>query len=116
MEEIKTKVCKRCGKEAPITEFSKNKQSKDGHHIYCRTCRNELALKYYYNKKARLANNTSGGGTSSDCIRANDRKGCNPKFDGVTSRELINELKDRGYKWSSMWVERVEVKKQFVKI
>lgn len=61
MEEIKTKVCKRCGKEAPITEFSKNKQSKDGHHIYCRTCRNELALKYYYNKKARLANNTSGG-------------------------------------------------------
>lgn len=62
MEEIKTKVCKRCGKEAPITEFSKNKQSKDGHNIYCRKCRNEMAKQYYRNKKARMSNNTSGGG------------------------------------------------------
>lgn len=86
MEEIKTKVCKRCGNEAPIAEFCKNEQSKDGHHIYCRKCRNEMAKQYYRNKKARMSNNTSGWGTSSDCIRANDRKGCNPKFDGVTSR------------------------------
>jgi superfamily II helicase len=62
MEEIKTKVCKRCGKEAPITEFSKHKGCKDGHHIYCKTCRNEMAKQYYHDRKARMSNNTSGGG------------------------------------------------------
>lgn len=116
MEEIKTKVCRRCGNEKPLTEFTTNKECKDGRGSYCKTCRNELAKQYYRNRRANMSNNMSGGGIASDCIRANDRKGCNPKFDGVTSRELINELKDRGYKWSSMWVEKVEVKKQFVKI
>lgn len=115
MEEPITKVCKRCGEEHPITEFGKNNQSKDGHHIYCRKCRNEMAKQYYRNRKANSSNNY-GGGICYNVIRTNDKKGVNPKFEGVTSRELIQELSDRGYKWDSMWVEKVEVKKQFVKI
>lgn len=61
MEEANTKVCKRCGKEAPISEFSKNAKSKDGADSYCRKCRNELAKKYYRNKKERTANKLGGG-------------------------------------------------------
>lgn len=37
-------------------------------------------------------------------------------FEGVTSRRLLQELQARGYKWSDMWLERVEVVKARVKL
>ena len=39
MEEIKTKICQKCGKELPIEEFSKNPSCKDGHLSTCKRCR-----------------------------------------------------------------------------
>ena len=39
-EDIKTKVCSKCGKELPMTEkyFNRNKRSKDGFSYYCKEC------------------------------------------------------------------------------
>lgn len=54
-------------------------------------------------------------GSPSIC-KALDKKGVNPLFQGITSRELIEELQSRGYKWDSMWVEEVEVKRRYVKM
>lgn len=34
-----TKICKKCGKELPITEFGNNPMSKDGHINTCKRCR-----------------------------------------------------------------------------
>lgn len=34
----KTKVCKRCGRELPVTEFGKHCKTKDGLQPYCREC------------------------------------------------------------------------------
>lgn len=46
-----------------------------------------------------------------------DRKGVTDAcFEGVTSRRLLQELQARGYKWSDMWLERVEVVKARVKL
>lgn len=39
-----------------------------------------------------------------------------PKFEGFTSRELLLELQSRGYRWDSMWLEKVEVVKAKVKL
>lgn len=36
---METKICKKCGKELPLEEFSKSKQTKDGHLSTCKKCR-----------------------------------------------------------------------------
>lgn len=38
---MQTKVCKRCGKELPINNFTKSKNMKDGHENKCKKCRQE---------------------------------------------------------------------------
>lgn len=37
---MKAKVCKRCNKEKPIGEFSRNKTRRDGLQDYCKVCNN----------------------------------------------------------------------------
>ena len=44
-----TKVCSRCGRELPVSEFHKNKSSKDGLQYYCKKC-NKVSQKAYFDK------------------------------------------------------------------
>lgn len=60
--------------------------------------------------------NQKGSSKSNSICKALDKKGANPLFQGITSRELIDELQSRGYKWDAMWVEEVEVKRRYVKM
>ena len=57
-----------------------------------------------------------GFSKNNSICKALDKKGANPLFQGITSRELIDELQSRGYKWDAMWVEEVEVKRRYVKM
>lgn len=36
------KLCSKCKTEKPLTEFSKNKNNKDGHSYWCRDCRRQM--------------------------------------------------------------------------
>lgn len=76
------KVCNKCGKTLPLTEFHRNVLSRDGRQAVCKKCRSEERFK-------RLSesgyNNALRG--SADSPLAN-----------FTPRELINELKARGYR------------------
>lgn len=60
--------------------------------------------------------NQKGSSKNNSICKALDKKGANPLFQGITSRELIDELQSRGYKWDAMWVEEVEVKRRYVKM
>lgn len=43
-----TKVCNKCGVEKDISEFNKNKRSKDGLFSWCRECANAQSRKWYH--------------------------------------------------------------------
>lgn len=73
---METKTCKCCGKTLPIEEFSKNKCSLDGYFYVCKTCR---------------STNISNG--SKQAKRQLTLK----SLDQFTSRDLMLELKRRGY-------------------
>ena len=49
-----TKVCSKCKRELPISEFCKNKSECDGLHHSCKDCSAERYKKYYKNNKEKL--------------------------------------------------------------
>lgn len=65
--------------------------------------------------KTSTRSKRSSSKSRSTC-KALDKKGTNPLFQGITSRELIDELQARGYKWDAMWVEEVKVERRYVKM
>lgn len=80
MEE-KTKICYRCKRELPVTSFHKSNGNKDGLQYECKDCRREL-----------------------DKIRrkTNSNRGSNPDLQKFTPRQLMEELKSRGFTWDYM--------------
>lgn len=42
--EVKTKVCKKCGRELPLDQFHMNDNCKDGHVGTCKICNEEVGL------------------------------------------------------------------------
>lgn len=84
MEQPKTKVCSKCGRELPITEFATNKTCKDGHIGRCKDCVNAYAHERYMRKKGKqspTANNPTA-------------PKLNPKYIGLTPRELQQEMRE----------------------
>lgn len=88
MEE-KTKICAKCKRELPLSEFYKHCRTKDGLQGECKDCRKAYVVKYQ-----RIKRDTP----------PNPLKACNPEFKDKTPRELIqtvrdliNELRSRGY-------------------
>lgn len=70
MEEVKSRICTKCGEEKPLEEFSRNKQGKYGRRAFCKECehkiqnsperlarRNELRKLRRKNDEYRLARN-----------------------------------------------------------
>lgn len=74
---METKVCKVCGQELPLSEFRKSLLIPNGI-ATCKKCVNEKI------KKTKLFKETTGS--------------TNTELAKFTPRELIEELKSRGYK------------------
>lgn len=79
MDNIQAKVCRLCGREKTLDEFHKNNKSKDGHQSYCKECNKD------YSKRNKHINETP-------------QKTSNPDLAQFTPRQLIEELRSRGYK------------------
>lgn len=79
---METKICRICGEEKPIDAFSKNNQYKDGYDTRCKTCMNAYQQTLREKLKTRVGVNNHG----------------NPALATFTPRELIEELRARGYK------------------
>lgn len=73
---METKKCACCGQELSTTEFYASQRNKDGLQSYCKSCIKE--------KNKQYSNKSIGGG--------------NELLKDFTPRQLIEELKARGYK------------------
>ena len=97
-----TKICSKCGKELPREAFHKNLRTKDGLRYYCKACQYEALKESLKRRKAKAVQpkETSSGGaehmhkvyTHKDLAR-------------FTLRELMLELKARGYVGELLFVE-----------
>ena len=75
---METKVCKECGQSLPISNFSKNKATKDGLANYFKTCHKQPTRK-------------SRGGITQQVLKAT------LKMSDFDDNMLFAELRRRGY-------------------
>ena len=80
------KKCSRCGRILPLSEFYKKTRAKDGHQAYCKKCQAEQ------NKQKSARKRTS-----------------NSLLADFTPRQLIEELRARGYKGTLTYTYKIEI-------
>lgn len=85
-----TKICKKCGRELPVTEFYPHKHTKDGLDTYCKECKAQATKERRAHKKAEET-------------PAEDPAEVTPALAAFTDDELLAELKDRGYFWKDLY-------------
>lgn len=93
MEE--NKKCKICGRELPISHFSKNSRSKDGYMSMCKDC---LGERQSAGRKAKRENEMKK--IDDEVINAR-----NLRLHDFTPRQLMEELKRRGYEFEATYTE-----------
>lgn len=89
MEDYKTKVCFKCGRELPVSEFHKNKATKDGLQSHCKECTKVYEKQRKLNHELNIKDGLIPVYT-------------NPELAKFQPRELMAELKARGFTWDYM--------------
>lgn len=109
-ETVRTKKCPKCGRELPTTEFYTNCRSKDGFQDKCKECQREFNREYQRRKKEerRIASLNTEDKVETEKIVV-DAKECTmakvysePELAKFTPRQLMQELKSRGFRWEYM--------------
>lgn len=123
------KYCPRCKTLKPLSEFHKNNAAKDGRQPICKKCRHEADVERnkFLKERKRLqpeSNNSDNQTqiTQPEETRTMEKKEIIKTADGrtlvkkedsglkpiekYTPRELLAELKRRGYIWKEMYVKQ----------
>ena len=77
-EQVKTKVCKRCGRELPLHEFGRHGRTADGLQVYCRECSKQAMMR---TRRAKVEK---------------DKERATYGLASFPTEELVNELRRRG--------------------
>lgn len=95
MEELKR--CSRCGRELPRTDFHKSASKKDGLQSECKECRCQI------DKDSRVKRKLKNQGVAVTTINEKMHKVyAHSDLARFTPRQLMEELKARGYRWDYM--------------
>lgn len=108
--EVKTKYCPKCGRTLPVTEFYGNKHNKDGLQEKCKDCQREWNREYQQRKREekRISklNHEDKIETEKVIVDAKEytmaKVYSEPELAKFTPRQLMAELKQRGYRWEYM--------------
>lgn len=90
METNETKKCRKCGRELPLSEFHRNAAHADGLQSHCKECGKE-----YLRDRGRRAKMS--------------KVYSNPELAKFTPRELMQELKSRGYTGELKYVQVINL-------
>lgn len=101
---METKICVCCGKVLPIENFGRNRQSSDGRMVTCKECTNKRYRENYRKRKSIVT--PSASSTTAATKPKLDDNGRNPDLSKFHARELIAELKARGYKGEIFYVQK----------
>lgn len=63
---METKICTKCGKEKPLSEFSKNARKRDGYQCACKECMAEYNRIHYLKNKEIY--NIKAANQSKECV------------------------------------------------
>lgn len=88
---METKKCPKCGNELPLTEFYHSKITGKPY-TYCKKCSKDIKKEEKEKRKQK---------EKEDLISR--------KLDSITSRELIIELRKRGYRGELVFQQKVKI-------
>lgn len=92
--EKQTKMCSTCRRELPLSEFNKSAKSPDGYQYACRECQHKAQRLHYEKKKAYQE--------KTEATNENPLSAFKP-------RELIQELRNRGYRGKLTYTHTIEL-------
>lgn len=99
--EQKTKICKVCGKELSIENFSKHPKTSDGYSSVCKECMHKLQSEGHKNRKENKMRELKSEVENARAMRLQD----------FTPRELMKRLKELGYEGTLTYtrVEKIDL-------
>ena len=109
-ESIPTKKCPKCGRKLPTTEFYTNCRNKDGLQDKCKECQSEWNREYHRRKKEerRIASMNKEDKIETEKVIVDTKEHVmakvysEPELAKFTPRQLMQELKARGFRWEYM--------------
>lgn len=107
------KYCTHCKTLKPHSEFHKNSSAKDGLQPVCKKCRAEMDKERHDRRREQRNDFQRAQQSPQEVIKTIDGRTLIKKessdsktLDQYTPRELLSELKRRGYVWSEMWIRQ----------
>lgn len=88
------KTCKRCKRTLPLDNFGMYAQSKDGKRCYCKDCWRELVRIQHAKRKSKV--------DTVEKVKDMAKVYTRTDLAHFTPRQLMEELKSRGFKWDYM--------------
>lgn len=101
-EQVSMKKCGKCGRTLPTTEFNKSKASKDGLQYHCRSCHREEMRKCHIMRAERELGKKSPVHQQEPNTSTLTKVYAHPELAKFQPRQLMEELKARGFKWEYM--------------